>query len=110
MESVPTFWQPRWSNNTLAKAIDSSDKLAFVWEEGFKILGFACAHDVGFRAYLSELVVAQQARNKGIGKQLVHTIEKEVTQRGNAILIADVGTPPCRSIVRSGGNRRMLSF
>ena len=90
MQSVPGFWQPDWSNNTIAKAISSASGLAFVWETDSHILGFVCAHDAGFRVYLSELVVAQQARNQGIGKQLVCAVEQEVSQRGHAVLIADV--------------------
>jgi predicted N-acetyltransferase YhbS len=90
MESAPGFWQPDWSNDTLTKAISSASGLAFVWETRSHILGFVCAHDVGFRAYLSELVAAQQARNQRIGKQLVGTVEQELSRRGQAVLIADV--------------------
>lgn len=90
MESVPEFWRPDWSNDTLASAISSARGLAFVWEESSNILGFVCAHDVGFRSYLSELVVAGHARNQGIGGQLVRTVEQELSQRGRSVLIADV--------------------
>ncbi len=90
MESVPGFWQPRWSDHTLIKAIDPADGLAFIWEKDSEILGFVCAHDVGFRAYLSELVVAEPARNQGVGRQLVRKIESELAERGQAVLIADV--------------------
>jgi hypothetical protein len=57
MESVPGFWQPWWSDKTIDEAIRSSERLAFVWEGNHQILAFVCAHDLGFRAYLSELVV-----------------------------------------------------
>jgi predicted N-acetyltransferase YhbS len=90
MESVPEFWQLNWSNDTLAKAISSARGLAFVWEMSSHVLGFVCAHDVGFRGYLSELVVAEHARNQGIGEQLVQTVELELSQRGHSVLIADV--------------------
>jgi GNAT superfamily N-acetyltransferase len=49
-----------------------------------------CAHDVAFRTYVSELVVAGHARNQGIGRQLVGTVEQELSQKGHAVLIADV--------------------
>src|ERR1700742_4286282 len=58
MEAEPGFWQPDWSNETLAKGLDSADGIAFVWENSNEVLGFVCAHDVGFRGYLSELIVA----------------------------------------------------
>jgi predicted N-acetyltransferase YhbS len=90
MESVPGFWQPSWSNHTLSKAIASADGLAFIWENDSETLGFVCAHDVGFRAYLSELVVAEPARHQGVGRQLVQKIESELARRGHTILIADV--------------------
>jgi predicted N-acetyltransferase YhbS len=90
MDSVPGFWQPDWSNDTIAKAMSSANGLAFVWDAGSHVLGFVCVHDVGFRAYLSELVVAQHVRKQGIGKQLVCTVEQELSQRGHGVLIADV--------------------
>ncbi|HEU4389782.1 MAG TPA: hypothetical protein VFV34_18395, partial [Blastocatellia bacterium] len=49
MEAEPGFWQQHWSNETLARGIDSADGLAFIWESGNETLGFVCAHDVGFR-------------------------------------------------------------
>jgi len=50
METVPGFWQPWWSDKTIDNAIRSAEGLTFVWEEEFQILGFVCAHDLGFRA------------------------------------------------------------
>ena len=88
MESVPQFWQPRWTNKTIALAI--AGELAFVWVQDLQILGYVCAHDLGFRAYLSELVVAPQVRNRGIGRALVQRVEQELAERSQTILIADV--------------------
>jgi len=90
MEAEPGFWRPEWSGATLAKAIDTAGDLALVWEEGTAITGFACAHDLGFRAYMSELIVARGARGRGIGRSLVEHIEAELARRGRRILIADV--------------------
>jgi hypothetical protein len=39
--------------------IGSAEAIALVHLEGETIEGFACAHDAGFRAYLSELVVSR---------------------------------------------------
>ena len=93
MESVPGFWQPHWSNSTVALAIASH--LAFVFEEKSqeehaRVLGFICGHDLGFRAYLSELVVALESRRRGIGRALVHRVEQALSERGQTTLIADV--------------------
>lgn len=90
IESVPGFWQPQWSNHTLIRAISSADGLAFIWEKDSETLGFVCAHDVGFRAYLSELVVAERARHQGVGRRLIRKVESELARRGQTILIADV--------------------
>ena len=72
MEAEPGFWQRDWSDATLAKGIETAGDLALVWEDDSTIAGFVCAHDLGFRAYLSELVVAQRARGRGIGRHLVN--------------------------------------
>ena len=52
--------------------------MALVWDEGGKLVGFVCAHDVVFRGYLSQLVVAEEARGRGIGRQLVQRVEREL--------------------------------
>jgi GNAT superfamily N-acetyltransferase len=88
MEAEPGFWQRDWSESTLA--IETAGDLALVWEEETSIVGFVCAHDLGFRAYLSELIVTRAARGRGIGKSLVEHIETELARRGHRILIADV--------------------
>ena len=90
MQSEPGFWQDSWRPDVLEHAIESADSLAFVWEQNEQILGFICTHDVGFRAYLSELIVAKSARSQGIGKQLVEHVQAELTKRGCAVLISDV--------------------
>jgi predicted N-acetyltransferase YhbS len=90
MEAEPGFWQPDWSDATLVKAIESAGELALVWEEGDAIAGFVCTHDFGFRAYLSELIVAQSARGRGIGRRLVERVQAELARRGRRVLIADV--------------------
>jgi ribosomal protein S18 acetylase RimI-like enzyme len=58
--------------------------------ENEEIVGFICGHDLGFRAYLSELVVANTHRDQGIGKRLVAHLESELASRGCAVLISDV--------------------
>jgi ribosomal protein S18 acetylase RimI-like enzyme len=90
MKSVPGLWHQDWRKDTLERAIRAADGLAFVWVDGGQILGFACAHDLGFRGYLSALVVAEEARGRGIGRQLVRHVERELAARGCALLISDV--------------------
>jgi ribosomal protein S18 acetylase RimI-like enzyme len=90
MQSVPGFWQPWWSEDTIEKALNSARGLAFVFEDNSHILGFVCAHDLGFRAYLSELVVDNQARHQGIGALLLRAVEAALRNRNQRVLIADV--------------------
>ena len=90
MQSEPGFWQESWQENILDRALESAGGLAFVWEAGGWILGFVCAHDVAFRGYLSALIVIPSVRRQGIGRQLVHRVEKELRSRGCTVLISDV--------------------
>ena len=90
MKSVQGFWQKSWREDVLERGIDSANGLAFVWEQKCEILGFICAHDLGFRGYISELVVAEKARKKGIGKKLVESVHDKFIERGCSVVIADV--------------------
>lgn len=90
MQTSSGFWQPWWSEDTIAQAIRTANGLAFVWEHDSQIVGFVCAHDLGFRAYLSELIVDVGVRRKGIGTRLVQAIEEVLRSRGQRVLISDV--------------------
>ena len=90
MQSEPDFWDDSWRANAIDIGIESSKDLSFVWVENDKILGFVSAHDMGFRAYLSELIVRSEYRKSGIGKALLQEIEKTLIQKGCKVLIADV--------------------
>ena len=90
IQSVPGLWHEEWRSDALEQACRASNGLAFVWEEDKKILGFSCAHDVGFLAYLSLLVVVESARGQGIATQLIRHTEQTLIERGCATLISDV--------------------
>lgn len=90
MKTAPGFWQDWWSDNTIAVAIRSACGLAFVWEDKARMVGFVCAHDLGFRAYLSELIVDGSVRHQGIGTQLVQAVERALRDGQQRVLIADV--------------------
>ena len=92
MKAEPGFYQGSWRADTLERGLEAAAGLAFVWVEKEEIVGFVCGHDLGFRAYLSELVVAKTHRGQGIGRQLVAHLESELTLRGCAVLISDVWT------------------
>ncbi|MFC1600687.1 GNAT family N-acetyltransferase [Patescibacteria group bacterium] len=90
IRSVEGCWDESWRINTIELGIKSSDGLVFVFEKEEKILGFICAHDVGFRGYISELIVSPNAQKQGIGKALLQKIEEELQKRGCKTIIADV--------------------
>jgi len=90
MQSEPGFWKQDAPANALEIELASAKNLAIVWEEAGDIVGFACAHDLGFRAYLGELIVAKAARGRGIGRVLVEHIQDELRRRGCPLLISDV--------------------
>lgn len=41
MRAVPGFWQPWWSDETIADAIRSASGLALVWEDNRQIRTYA---------------------------------------------------------------------
>jgi ribosomal protein S18 acetylase RimI-like enzyme len=84
------LWDKNWRKNALELGITSSIDLSYVYEENNKIIGFVCAHDLGFRSYLSELVVDSKFRNIGIGKELVKKVEDCLREKGCKIIISDV--------------------
>lgn len=87
MQSEPGFWQDSWRRDALERGIAASGGLAFVCEEKGEVIGFVCAHDLGFRSYLSELIVKSSDRGRGIGTKLVERIHQELSVRGCAILM-----------------------
>jgi len=90
LQSVPWMWNESWPPNVLDRVLFSADAIAVVHDAGEAIDGFACAHDLGFRAYLSELVVAPDAQGRGLGSKLLREIERQLADRGCTVVIADV--------------------
>jgi GNAT superfamily N-acetyltransferase len=90
MQSVPGFWEETWRSDVLERALASAETTALVHFEGTLLVGFACAHDVGFRAYLSALVVSPTAQGRGVGSRLLAELERRLAARGCAVVIADV--------------------
>jgi len=90
MKSVTGFWDESWRPDVLERALASAETIAFVHDENDIIDGFVCGHDVGFRAYLSELVVSPASQGRKVGSQLVRELERHLADRGCPVLIADV--------------------
>lgn len=90
MQSIPGFWHEAWNDGTLSKALASAGGLALVHEEDGRIVGIVFCHDLGFRAYLSELAVAEEMRGRGIARKLLARVEEILRERGCEMIIADV--------------------
>jgi ribosomal protein S18 acetylase RimI-like enzyme len=90
MRSVPGFWDETWRPDVLERVLRSSETIALVHDEAGTIDGFVCGHDVGFRAYVSELVVLPASQRRGVGSNLLSELERRLADRGCAVLIADV--------------------
>lgn len=90
IQSIPGLWDDEWRESVLEQALRSSSGLALVAEQDGEIVGFVCAHDVGFRGYLSELAVGESARHRGVGTELVRAVESALAGRGCTVLISDV--------------------
>jgi predicted N-acetyltransferase YhbS len=89
-QSEPGFWQDSRRDDVLERGLAASDGLSFVWEEAGQVLGFVCAHDLGFRAYLSEFIVKSSERSHGVGTKLIERVQQELAVLGCAVLISDV--------------------
>jgi ribosomal protein S18 acetylase RimI-like enzyme len=90
MKSVAGFWDETWRPDVLERALGAPETIALVHQANDTIDGFICGHDVGFRAYLSELVVSPECQGGGVGSQLLAELERRLAERGCAVLIADV--------------------
>lgn len=90
MKSVDGFWDESWRKDVVRRGIIASNGLSFIYEKKGEVLGFACAHDVGFRGYLSELIVSPKMQGKGIGRKLLRMVESKLQERGCKVLISDV--------------------
>ncbi len=90
MLSEPRFWNQEWRHDVIERVLNATGSLSFVWEEDSNIKGFICAHDLGFRAYLNELIVKEPKRNSGIGKRLIEHVEHILEEQGCTTIISDV--------------------
>jgi ribosomal protein S18 acetylase RimI-like enzyme len=90
MKAEPSFWQEEWRTDVLERGLEAAAGLAFVYVQGEEVIGFVSGHDLGFRAYLSELIVAKAHKGEGVGRQLVAHLESALVARGCAVLVADV--------------------
>ena len=90
IQSIPGLWHDVYTDKTIARALVSSDDLAFVYESDRRIVGCIFAHDLGFKAFLNMLAVSKQMQKQGIGKQLLDHVENMLRNRGCELIVSDV--------------------
>lgn len=93
MKASPGVWQMDWRDDSIAIALRNAEGCALVAEQDGLIIGFASFHDCGFRAYLSEMIVAESEQKKGIGKALLQKGDEILSERGCRLVVADVFPP-----------------
>jgi ribosomal protein S18 acetylase RimI-like enzyme len=71
---------PNWTVERMDRALKSSSVVVCAWS-GNELIGFARAiSDFAWCAYLSQLCVAPQFQNRGIGKRLVALVVQQLGQ------------------------------
>jgi ribosomal protein S18 acetylase RimI-like enzyme len=93
MRSSSGVWQKDWRDDAVEIALSNAGSCALVVEKDDVIIGFASFHDCGFRAYLSEMIIAESEQKKGIGMALLQEGEKILSERGCCLVVADVFPP-----------------
>ncbi|ETA67646.1 GNAT family N-acetyltransferase [Methanolobus sp. WCC1] len=108
IKGIPGVWQELWRDNVVEIVLCSNEGNVLVAEENDTIIGFASFHDCGFRAYLSELVVAESEQNKGIGRELLKEGERLLSSQGCHLVIGDI-FPPAIGFYEKNGWKCPLS-
>lgn len=109
LKSTPGVWQETWRDTAVAIAIESAGTLALVAMHKNRIVGFSGFHDVGFRAYLSEMVVSESEQGRGIGSKLLRRAEDLLSEKGCQLVVADT-YPLAEGFYRKRGWKRPSSL
>jgi hypothetical protein len=81
-----------------------------VWEHESRILGFVCAHNLGFRDYLSEQIVDPSASHRGSGVDWFGRLKKRSVRKASGFLLQTYGAMRSRFTDHMGGNRLASCF
>ena len=100
--SLHGVWQKEWRDSAVSIALKSAGELALVAIVNKEIAGFVCFHDVGFRAYLSEMAIAERFQKSGIGSLLLRKAENILSKKGCKLVVADA-YPPAEEFYRKNG-------
>lgn len=100
--SLPGVWQKEWRDGAVSIALKSAGELALVAIVNKEIIGFACFHDMGFRAYLSEIAIAEKYQKSGVGSLLLNRAENILSSKGCKLVIADA-YPPAEEFYKKNG-------
>lgn len=80
--------RPAEDLSRLKKMLDNANLIVSAWD-GEKFVGIARAlSDFSYCCYLSDLAVAKEYQNQGIGQELVTEVQKQIGDESNLVLIA----------------------
>ena len=88
----------RWTSTRVRQKIDAPDTMVLVASMGCEIEGFAIMKFGGTDAHLFLLAVDSKARRRGIGRALVHWLEKSCEIAGLANIRLEVRAANLRAI------------
>ena len=94
MEHYNTYEDGAWTEETTYKRIHQvwshEDSLCLILEDQNTVLGFAMGHFEQYddlKAYdLVEIVISHQFQNRGIGTRFMQELERQVKERGGAMI------------------------
>jgi ribosomal protein S18 acetylase RimI-like enzyme len=80
--------RPSEDLSRLKKMLDNANMIVSAWD-GEKLVGIARAlSDFSFCCYLSDLAVAKEYQNQGIGQELVTEVQKQIGDESNLVMMA----------------------
>ena len=88
--STAGHWTERQYQHLFQSRSDGPQRLVLVSETGSGILGFLIAHHVAVEWELENIVVAESARRKGIGKQLLDALLVRVLETNSDAVFLEV--------------------
>ena len=83
------FSQP-WSQQGFIDALKGSDNILVVAEENGEIYGYVCMYVSFEEGEITNVAVSEQYRNKGVGRLLMQTIEREAEANGVERIVLEV--------------------
>lgn len=105
LKSLEGVWQKDWRDDCVSIAVKSAGDLAVVAVLDDSVIGFASFHDTGFRAYLSEMEIAEKYQFTGLGTKILKYAENLLKEKSCSLIVADA-YPPAEGFYKKNGWER----